>query len=189
MPRQIRSVTLIELLIAISLLGILVLAFTSIDLFSRYHVITADFRTQLQNKASTLLEHMSKYISQGIGNVSNPAAIKHTTQEWIKVRLDRNSNGQPDDNDTDDWIAYRYIPDQYQIVYHATYPFIGWPVSGGEVISDKVSGFTCNVRDNYVNVTIRVCYDPDGTPIACGTNDNPEIEMQTNIKMPAVSTH
>lgn len=189
-PRHKQSVTLLELLIAISLLGILVLAFTSIDLFSRYHVRNADIRIQLQNEASSAIEHMTKYISQGIGSVNYPGVRVHPSQQRIAVRLDRNSNGQPDDDGPTDWIAYRYAPAQDQILYRATYPPTGWPTAGEEIIAQRISFFnsTYNPSNNYVEIEIHACWDPVNAA-TCGTPDNPSVAMTTSIKMPAVSTH
>jgi len=60
--------TLIELLISIVLLSLIVLGFASINVFSRYHVITSDRRAKLQNEVSYCMEHMTRNISMAFGN-------------------------------------------------------------------------------------------------------------------------
>lgn len=214
-PHLNKSVTLLELLIAISLLGILVLAFTSIDLFSRYHVRSADIRSQLQNEASFVLEHMSKQIPRAIGNewIDGADAVVEDeafTNNGIVVYIDWNLNGRRDTIAAGDRrIAYRWYPvtappaNRYQIRYcpqcttaSCTICTPAWGTVADNTLSRKIIACTFikpetgNIlTDNYVEVSITTCYDPDETPDACGTPDNPQVEMRTRIKMPAVSTH
>lgn len=44
----------------------------------------------------------------------------------------------------------------------------------------------CN---NYLDVQITGCWDPDGSPDACGTSNNPSVVMHAYISMPSVSTN
>lgn len=187
MNRQKRAITLIELLVAIALSGLLIVGISSLNTFAQFHLMTSVRRAQVQNEASLVLEHMAKNIAQGIGSLNMPAAVKHDSEEWIKVRWDRNSNGQPDNDDG--WIAYRYIPAQNEIQYHANYSASSWPTTGGEVISRKVTYFSCGITDNYIFADITACVDPDGDPNACGNIDNPQVEMKCRIKMPGVSVN
>ena len=78
-PALKKSLTLFELIIAKSLLSVLVLAFSSMELFSRRHVVTSDRQALLQNEASLALEHMSKNVQQGMGNLARPALARHAT--------------------------------------------------------------------------------------------------------------
>jgi len=191
-----KSVTLLELLIAIALLGILLLAFTSIDLFSRYHVRNEDIRMQLQNEASSVIEHMSKEVVKAIGStvISGQEPVDLTAisgDTAIKVYIDYNQDGQR--NAGDRWIAYRYSmtvnPDQqYQIWYYPNY--VTSP-NTYEVIARRISSFTRSVTANYVFVEVHACNIPcrEGQPgCNCGTRDNPLVEMRAQMKMPAVST-
>lgn len=63
------GITLIELLTAISLLSAIALGLTSIDLFTRHHVISSDRRAKLQNEVSFALDHISKSLARAIGNI------------------------------------------------------------------------------------------------------------------------
>src|SRR3989338_5081842 len=111
-PHLKKSITLLELLIAITLLSVIVLGFTSIDLFSRYHVLTADRRAKVQNEASYVLEHMAKEMVRAIGDFNNPAVSITTTPSGnplIRVWVDANRNGIRDSvAGGDREIAYRY---------------------------------------------------------------------------------
>lgn len=84
-----------ELLVAIVLVGLLVLGVSSIDVFSRFHLITSDRRVQLQNQASLCVEQVAKDVVRGIGTASDPAVQACTANE-LQVRYDSNNNGQID---------------------------------------------------------------------------------------------
>jgi len=184
------SVTLVELLLAMALIGLLMIGVSSLDSYARFNLVTADRRAQAQNEASFVLGHMTKNLSQAIGSVSMPGVIYDNPNRRVKVRWDRNLNGQPDDDNAGDWIAYRYLPAQTRLVYHSTYNPSGWPAGGGEIISNKITAWSLGYAgENYIPVDIVACWDPDETSHSCGTQDNPEVSMSTRIKMPAVSTN
>lgn len=63
-----KSITLIELLVAVSILGLLVIGLSNIDTFSHFQVISSDRRAKLQHDAAYVLEHMSRQIARAIGN-------------------------------------------------------------------------------------------------------------------------
>lgn len=183
-----KAVTLAELVTAASLLGLLVLAATSLHIFARRQLRETDIKAHLLNEISPAIEHMVKNIIQGIGDINNPGTIKHGTQQWIKVRLDRNSNGRPDDDGPNDWISYRYIPTQNEIRYYRNYPFVGWPTTGGEIIARRVinAEFTLSsISISLLDISITACQDPtkEEDPIT-----NPHVSLQSRIQLRSTST-
>jgi len=210
-PRK--SVTLIELLIAIVLLSVVVLGFGSIDMFSHYHVLTADRRAQAQNEASYALEHMSKNVSRAIGNemingANTVVDIANVTGggefRRLKVYIDANNNGvrEAPVANSDYWITYRYfnsgpLRNSVQFCGHCQNKTCNPCTSGWETVSlrsNKVNGFeivkpnAANIlTDNYIEATITACWDPQETHFLCGTPDNPTVTMRARIKMPSVS--
>lgn len=84
------ALTLLELIIAIILLGVIVIGFSSIELFSRYQVLSADRRTQVQNEVALVLEHMSKNVMQGVGDATT-APIWWTATNGFSVRIEHQS--------------------------------------------------------------------------------------------------
>lgn len=68
-----KSVTLIELLVAVALIGLVILATANIDLFSRGYLLTADRRAKLQNELYLVADDICKNVAQAPGNLSNPA--------------------------------------------------------------------------------------------------------------------
>jgi hypothetical protein len=178
-----RSVTLIELLIAISLVGFLIIGISTIDNFARFHLMSSNRRSQIQNQTSYLLEHMAKNM---IGRETITSGISGDSA--VKVYIDYDSNGQRDSNDKQ--IAYRYRGSggNYEVWYYSNYT--DNPASY-VVITNKIIGFspTYDPSNNYFEMEITACWDPDGAPYACGTSDNPQIAIKTQIKMPAVSAN
>ena len=210
-PSLNKAVTLLELLIAITLVGIMVLAFLSIELFSRYHLKTSQMRAKLQNDVSYALEHMSKQIVKGIGNekiygansvvdtstIANDAA---SLQVYIDD-INPPNNGQRDFVD-DYWIAYRLRPasDDYQMWYcpkcegkPCTNCETDWGTPNYVLSKKHITAFGINkpggaiLSNNTIEIQINACWDPQETSSGCGSPDNPSVTMRNRIKMPAVS--
>lgn len=201
-----KSVTLLELLIALVLMSLIVLGFSSIDLFSRYHVITSDRRVKIQNEASLGLEHMTKQISRAIGNEIADGAnqVVDTTaiagDPAIRVYVDANGNGKKDSSPSDYWIAYRFTgatgnPNtQYQIWYYSNYVNPGSPY---ETIARNITLFTPikpinssnQLNNNFITIQLTACWNPATAVLPNGAADNPCVSMNTNIKMPSVSAN
>jgi type II secretory pathway pseudopilin PulG len=198
--RHNKSITLLELVISISILGLLALAFSNLDTFTRYHVMTSDRRARLQHEASYVLEHMAKEITKAIGDfsqvpVEGTATARIEGDPAIKIWIDYNgSKGLRDTSDRQ--IAYRFTSttsnpnDKYQIWYYSN--CVGSDCgSQPEVLARQITGFsaTYDSANSYVDVQITACWDPDGSPLACGTPDNPSINLHNSIDLPSVSHH
>ena len=189
--RQKKSVTLLELLIAISLLFVVLSGLTSIDLFSRNQVLTSDRRIKLQNEVSYTLEHMSKNIARAIGgkgtSIIDRVAISGDSA--IKVRIDSNfPYGQLDPGDIQ--IAYRYNLSSHQIWYYKdwTNSSDSYEILAPHISSDFSNDFVIyDSANNFIDITIVSCWDP--AQATCGEPDNPSIKMRTRVKMPSISTN
>lgn len=206
-----RGLSVFELLISLSIFSIMIIGFSSIDTFSHYHVISADRRAKLQNEVSYLLEHMAKnmtgtynpyiipYVARGgaIGDI-NQAPVSLSIiggDNAMIIWIDANSNGKRDASDKQ--IAYRYSSSNYQIWYYSDYTDSS---ASYEVIANKIrpnfsSGTsqptyrTYSSSNNYVEVQIGACWDPDSTPSSCGSRDNPALSMKNRIQLPSSSIH
>ena len=193
------ATSLTELLVAIALIGLLVLGISSLDTYSRFHLLDSDRRVQIQNDVSYVLEHMAKNITGtanrggAIGDVNQQTintAVPIQGDPTIRIWVDNNPNGIREGPPEDDEIAYRYTG--YQIWYYAICrgPNCNWAGSATpEVIAYKITGFQRNWTDNYISANITVCWDPAETHHSCGTIDNPQVNMITRIKMPSVSVN
>lgn len=196
MHRRIYAVTLLELLIAIILLGLVAIGIFSFDLFGGFHVTTTDRRAQIQNDAAYVLEHMSKEIAKAIGNekIDGANSVIDTSNigsyTAIQVYIDANQNGQRDDY----WMAYRFRNnggDKFQMQYCSRCQNrpCNTCQANWEILSRKIFAFTPLKQDNYAEIQVTACSDPASTTWSCGTSDNPQVTMRTRILMPAVSTN
>jgi len=117
-----RAVTLLELLIAISLLGVVALGMASLDIFSRYYLSSIERLSLVQNELAYVLDYMSKVIhGQGalfpdgivrgrggaIGDLNNPPLQinRYAGGFILKVFVDWNNNGKRDTQDM--WVGFQ----------------------------------------------------------------------------------
>lgn len=189
-----RSVTLFELLIAIALLSIVLLAFSSIHIFSNAHVITADRRTKLQNEVSKILEHMTKNVQMGIGYPDNPALIASGNTFTVKANpstFPEYWDPTPSNPADDDKITYTL----YDPTHTLSCTIIHWDGSSeptevlsrhiitgvalGPMPDPPVSGFYIDTSNNNSTVEIGLAarFDPDRSI----SIDNPQVSMKTRI--------
>lgn len=233
---SIKSVTLLELLIAIVLLSVIVLGLTSIDIFSRHHVVDADRRAKLQNEIYFLMEHMTRNVvgvpvvtggnnsGGAIGNeiingsdtvIDIATDSGNNDRKRLKIYVDADMDGVRDaevgdpDEDEDHWIAYLFYDssagggNENKFRFCARCKNKNCSVGGGAcssgwvTLAENIVDFipvkpvngSLELDNNYINVQITACFDPANaiTAFACGTGDNPQITMNTSIKMPSVS--
>jgi type II secretory pathway pseudopilin PulG len=183
-----KSITLLELIIAMVILGFVVAGLYSIEIFSRAQLTAVDRRSRLQAEASYLLEHMAKNINQAIGDFNN-AAVSNTTldgDQAVTIWIDLNQNGKRDPAPLDRQIGYSYrgTPD-----FQARYYFDATP-GLYEVISQRIFNLTWSATDNFLFVNATACWNPaNPSDSRCGTPNNPAVTMQNRIDMPAVSTN
>ncbi|MDD4894768.1 MAG: prepilin-type N-terminal cleavage/methylation domain-containing protein [Candidatus Omnitrophica bacterium] len=182
-----RGMTLIELLMAVCIFGLVVLGFGGINSFTYYHVVSSDKLIKLQNAAAYLLEHMAKNIGQAVGDTAiSPSPISITTdgsETTITAWIDYNLNGRLDSYPSDRQIAYEYAgAPNYEVRYY--YDYIG--DANYEVITNRIYSFNCSLTDSYVFTELVACWNPT---LACATSSNPALSMKNHIYMPAVTTH
>jgi prepilin-type N-terminal cleavage/methylation domain-containing protein len=201
-PRLPKAVTLLELLIAMVLIGMIVLGLHTIEIFSRFHILASDRRVKLQNDATYVLEHLAKTMLNAVGDVGDASRnpIETNTIEGdnaLRIWTDTNSNGQRDTGDKQ--VAYRYNATNYEIWYYSNYtdaPDTYEVITKGIIRPDfntnidatQPTYFVYSSANNYIEAQITACWDPDEDPNACATADNPSITMKACINMPSVST-
>ncbi|MCX5710315.1 MAG: hypothetical protein NT088_06330 [Candidatus Omnitrophica bacterium] len=148
-----KSVTLVELLIAISLIFLVVMGISSMEVFSRQHLIGSSRRSLLQNELSSALEHISKNIARATGNQS--AAGNQPIQllaNGFSVRVDTKQTMQ----DLSDDLVFSYT---------STLD----PTTGSYTLSCKCVGSDCpadivlssHLRPNVTNGVMTDSIAPD----------------------------
>jgi len=192
-PRASKSVTLLELLISIVLIGLVILGLSNIESFCRNQLLTSDRRLKVQNEASFVLDHMAKHIGKAIGDAQNyPVNFNANPGSII---IDRNNNGVRDVIDPNDEeryrIAYWYIQAAHTVSYCSSYDTDNNQCDAAgswEILASHIKNppdiDTHGDETNYISVNITACWDPTRT---CGTINNPETTLRSRIIMPSVS--
>jgi Tfp pilus assembly protein PilW len=197
MPDKNKSVTLMELLIVMVIFSLIIAGITSINVFSRHHVVSSDRRTRVQNEVSFCLEHITKQGLRAIGNESIygvNSAVSIVANSSLSFFVDSNSDGRKDSSDT--WVSYTFNPSTYRLAFCAncgSSPVCVCSAANTEVLSDKivafnpakVAGFT---QGNHIEVSVTARWDPS-QPSAAATSENPEMNMRSSIDLPSLSTH
>lgn len=198
-----RSFTLVELIIAALLVGVVIFGINSVLIFSHYHVISSDRRAKLQNELSLCLQHITKQGLRTIGNEkaytspANSAVLAVESGPGANASLaffiDANLDGRRDTGD-DYWIRYNYTFVNKRFSYCAN---CGNSSACGscteEILSERVTNFfptkiTDFTNGNHVEVEITGCWDPN-TLATYNTPDNPCLTMATTVQLPSISTN
>jgi Tfp pilus assembly protein PilV len=184
------GLSLIELLVSMILMSLVILGLSSIDLFSRHHVISSDRRVKVQNEISYAIEHMSKYVQQSSGNLSRPAI--EAIANGFRVYVDLMATQTPSDFTDDSWIDYTLASNTLTVTCNAgggggVCPF------ATENLSDKIidgvdtsimpespdKGFYVSITDGtMVDIGLVGRYKPT---VAASATDNPQISMKTRL--------
>ncbi len=195
-PRK--SVTFIELLIAIVLLSVIILAVNNVNVFSRYHLVSADRRAKIQNDVSLCLEHMTKNLSQAIGNEALGVGVVWTGVSggtyYLTARVDTNPNGIAEGWLVDYISGYKlnYANHRFYYCNNCFDSLYSSCVGNEEVLAQNITAFSASKNlsggNNYITVDLTACWDPAATASACDTQDNPSVTMSTTITLPSVSS-
>ena len=193
------GVSLIELLLAISLLVVVMLAVSSVDIASKKHLREVDIRTTLYSEVNFAMERIVKSVSQAVGQYSDAAICVRTsigtecaadmglaqTGNTVSFRFPDATFSNLSDND---WGAYRYNT--------ATYEIWGWEYTGGAwaykgpisrpKISTVVFRRGAGANSNSLQILIGAKQDPGAAfdPIT-----NPEIISESNVVISGMSTN
>ena len=191
-----RAVTLLELILAIVLMSLIVLGFTSINTFSRQNVIMAGNRAKLQNSITFVLEHMGRNIARAIGDVNNPPVsfpvTDNCTDSAIRIRIDSDNDGMLNTS-TDKLIDYSYNITNKELRYYSNYTNCSnCSVSCYEVIANKITSnlnttyVTYSNTSNYITIDLSGRWDPTNSTIS---PTNPQVNMTSVTQMPSVSVN
>jgi len=193
------SLTLVELLVSIALFSVIMLALTAISAFSYRTIIDSSRRSDIQQDAALVVEHVTSNVKRAIGSTIGPTPgfQRSLDGNTIAMRVDRVPlDGIPNDDANGQWIAYNYIPGTYKVEYfaNANCPSLGggWPTSNsGDALSSRITNFSLIPTGgrSHVYIFVIACYDPDNSPLQCGAKGNPSIAISANIDMPMMSSN
>jgi Tfp pilus assembly protein PilW len=173
-----KTITLVELILAMSLLGVIVFAATSIDITARRFFRASDLTAEVVNEASYVMEHIQKHASQAhgwrdaagyTGWGPEPLAASNTLQIVIDADEDPATNTIPPD------VLATYVLAGNEARFQTNL------MPQPEVLSYKIIQlqFDSIANNSAVRVTVRARHDPTNPTIDPKTN--PEETLATNI--------
>lgn len=155
-----KSVTLVELLIAISLLAVIILGVAAFDLISRELFITSERKTQVLNELTYCLDHLHRKTFEGNGDLANPAITWDGSSATVQV----NKAGVPFANYTFDNSTHTVTFTGAGASYPLSSRFIN--ATGSFEVRQEEGGLLVN------NLTFR--YQPAA---AMDFEDNPQVSI------------
>lgn len=202
--KNIKSVTLFELLISMMVVAIVVLSFYSLESYGHQQVLSANRRAKVQNSLAYCLEHMSKYVQQANGNVTRkaiqyypgPSAVGAT---GFRIYIDLRFPQTPSNPADDSWIDYTLSANTLTATCTANggaCPFttdnltdkiiagvVGdtiMPSSPGNGFYIKI-GTSTDTLGTYVDIGLVGRFYPTVATSLATRLTNPQIEMKTKI--------
>jgi len=156
------ALTLIELLLAMLMVGLLVLTFVSIQRFSLHHVLASHRRSVLQNEGYVVLEHMAKNFRKV--QRTGPDSGWQILDSGAKLRLN-----------VPEQIDYLVIPPNIQFINSSTIENLTKYAAYCPV------GLNFTQLDNAtVGVYLRLQWKP-ASGVCEGSEDNPVVEFNTTL--------
>lgn len=183
-----KAVTLIELILAIALMGVVILGVTSFDLGSRRFLQASERKTQALNEVTLLMDRISKDALLAVGSRNAPAAASNGLILTINqdLRDDNTINARDTDGIVDTVVSYALVGNQIR----RTRTIVGG-VTTNEMVTNpgRQATFTPAVIPvpavaNTAQVTLTLLFDRTR---ALNAFDNPQVRVQSNIEVPGWS--
>ena len=172
---RIKGLTLIELILAISLLGVIIAAPVTLELFFRRQSNIYSAMIKLSQEGAMIINFISNYVNSSVGDTAHNAVA--VSSGSIRVRTDPNIT--PSDFSDDVWVEFRRVGNNLLF-----YPDVSNP-SVNEILSSHVvpdnSGFsiTTDATGQYrINISLRLRNYPSSP---ADVTSNPEINICTSI--------
>jgi len=164
-----KSVTLVELIMAIALMGVVILGVSSFDVSSRHFLQASERKTQALNEATLIMDRISQDALIAVGN-ANAAAVT-VAGGTITINQDTNQDGI-----ADTVVSYTIVGNQIQRTVGAN----------AEILTNRATGFVPAVvaNSNTTQVVVTLRFNPLQPQNAF---DNPLITIESSIEVPGWS--
>ncbi|MBN3037805.1 MAG: prepilin-type N-terminal cleavage/methylation domain-containing protein [Candidatus Omnitrophica bacterium] len=176
-----RSFTLMEILVALTLTGVIVLAVASVDVTSRRFLKAAQDKSRIYDEVKIVTEHIAKSLQSGIGDILNPGFSISAGGGTIEINQDSNYDGRFEPL-LDTITRYTYRPPTYDIVYD---PDIS--VAGDEEVISKQMIANCNFAAGAALNEVALSITSRKDPTLAASSDNPETILTSSIVLREMS--
>jgi len=192
-----KSVTLVELIIAVSLLLVIIVGAGAFNLASRELLTSSETKTQVLNELTFVLEHIGKNVSLATGDVSNDIGnistgnsigieVSAGPPKILRIRQDINPATGVWNNTPDNYSDDRIVEYTFKSGFPYTIDFEGEILTDG-FVEDTVFPFDITVKKltGGVEITnLAVMLDPPITD--ADPRDNPLVTIVDKIGNPTV---
>jgi len=187
--KQKTALTLIELLVATIILGIIMLGIAGIDIAMRQSSTGASRNALVAMQTSAIMLHMTKNAAQAHGNATDPGIAVAASALWL-----RQDTAQTPDNPADDeWFCYDINGSQLRFCPVANASSgcnaATGPITNLGAIATFEPDFIIddsNPADLHAYVSLRLVNRFDVTA-SDDTFANPEFELTTHVNLPSYS--
>jgi prepilin-type N-terminal cleavage/methylation domain-containing protein len=101
-----KGFSLVELIIAISLMGLIILAIVAVDVGSRGFLRTSDDESTLQNEANFIMETIVKDLGKSFKGTKNNPSVKVPSNDMLEIR-NRGASGSFELSNSK-WVRYQF---------------------------------------------------------------------------------
>ena len=185
-----KAFSLVELIIAISLMGLIILAIVAVDVGSRGFLKTSDDESALQNETNFVMETIAKDISRSFkGNKNNRSITVSSGKDILEIRL--KGSGTSSDYSNSKWVRNQFADSTIK-KQTCDGPSIS---SGGkctgswsnpqQLIKNIVTACAFNFDSDttVVGITITARAKPSENP----GQDNPEVILENSVSSRSIS--
>jgi prepilin-type N-terminal cleavage/methylation domain-containing protein len=160
-----KAMTLAELLMAVALLGVVVLAAFSLDSTARSFLVSSQAKALVTNRLMTALDHIQKKAYRHNGNAAVASAVFSNDGTELLFSVDNLSAPTPTDFSDDRVVRYRFDDVTGKLMYCSDWDGVLFSCSANQQeIVDNVDTFTFeNMTDSdgfvyglFVNATAYV---------------------------------
>jgi hypothetical protein len=177
-----KSLTLLELILAVVLLAMVILSAASLDVASLEFFKSSDRKAVVLNEVSSVKEYVQKSALQAHGWINNPGFGIIDAGDGVWFRLDHTNT--PADFSDDSYVWYKFDSTTNQIeLCDSSLPLAGLSVCPGtsSVLSRRIEScvFSYPADSTVIQVEITGIYDPAG-PVD-DERENPHVQMRSQF--------
>ena len=179
-----KSFSLIELLVAISLLGLILLTAGSFDFISRRFFQSSQRASEVLNEASFITEHMSKNIMQAKGYIGDKGYAVSSNSLSLRVNWALLNSSSSGGSNSDSWVKYQLDSNTNTLYFCSGLSSFAFAcdssVAGAEILSQKVTSLAFTDENGSIGIDITLRYDPSSD---VDPKDNPEVSLSTSAAL------
>lgn len=187
-----KGFSLVELIIAISLMGLIILAIVAVDVGSRGFLRTSDDESTLQNEANFIMESIVKDLGKSFkGTKNNPSINVNAAGDTVEIR--NRASGSSFELSNSKWVRYKFDSAAKTIKKQTC--------DGASVSSEgKCAGSWSNPRQLIRNIVTACVFNFDSDTAVVGITitarakpsenpgqDNPEVILESSLSSRSIS--